>query len=143
MKKLSILFVCVLALGMSFVSCSKDDAKKEASVEGKWNFESAALVKDKVEAPYNDFLDNQAGCTKNYLEFKTAGVVSSGKYSSGCKLTVETGSWSKKDNTLTITSNGIAIPYEVVSVTDSAMRLKITYNEGGIKLDVIVTFVRV
>jgi hypothetical protein len=143
MKKLSILFVSVLALGMSFVSCSKDDDNEvAASVEGKWNYTSAALVAKGIEVPFDDFIDNQSGCAKDYIELKAAGVASSGEYSSDCKLTVDAGTWVKNGNTLTIVSDGESVPYEVVSVTNSTMKLKISYNEGGVALTVIVTFVK-
>lgn len=143
MKKLSVLFVSVLALGMSFVSCSKDDDNEvAASVEGKWNYTSAAIVANGLEVPFNDFIENQASCAKDYIELKTAGVANSGEYDSDCKLTVETGTWTKKDNTLTIVSDGESVPYEVVSVTNSTMKLKISYNEGGIALTVVVTLAK-
>lgn len=135
MKKLSILFVSVLALGMSFVSCSKDDA--EASVEGKWNYTSAVRIVDGNEVPLDDFINNEVGCAKNYIELKTAGVANFGKYNSDCKLTLETGSWSKKENTLTITRNGVSRSTDIVSVTDSTMRIVSDCCVG-----VIITYVK-
>ncbi|WP_268845978.1 lipocalin family protein [Flavobacterium aestivum] len=141
MKKLSVLFVSVLALGMSFVSCSKDD-DKEASIEGKWNYSTAAITTNGIEVPFNDYIDNQANCAKDYLELKTAGVANSGEYSSDCKLTVDTGTWKKDGNKLTVVSDGESTSFEVVSVTDSTLKLKVSYSEGGVALTVIVTLVK-
>ncbi|TRX37366.1 lipocalin family protein [Flavobacterium sp. ZT3R18] len=132
MKKLSILFVSVLALGMSFVSCSKDDDTAEASIEGKWNLSKMSMTANGVTSKEEDNPENTVGCTKNYLEIKTGGVVVYGDYEgSACTLSKETGTWSKEGNKITIKLGTDTDIYEIVSVTDSGLTLRYTLTLSG------------
>jgi hypothetical protein len=133
MKKLSILFVSVLALGLSLVSCSKDDDKAEASIEGKWNLSKMSITANGVTSPEKDNSENTVGCTKNYLEIKTGGIAVYGAYEgSDCALSKETGTWSKEGNKITIKLGTDTDIYEIVSVTDSGLTLRYTLTESGL-----------
>jgi hypothetical protein len=132
MKKLSVLFLSVLALGMSVVSCSSDDDKAEASIEGKWNLSKMSYTVKEVTSPEMDNLDNTPGCTKNYLEIKTGGIAVSGAYEgSDCTLSKETGTWSRDGNKITTKFDGDTVVYELISVTDSGLTLRYTFTESG------------
>jgi hypothetical protein len=133
MKKLSILFLSVLALGMAVVSCSSDDDNKaEASIEGKWNLSKMSYTAQGVTSPETDNWDNTPGCTKNYLEIKTGGVAVYGEYEgTDCTLSTETGTWSKDGNKITIKFGDDTEVFELISVTDSGLTLRYTFTESG------------
>ena len=133
MKKLSILFVAILALGMSFTSCSKDDDETtSAPIEGKWNLSKMSYTEKGVTSPETDNWNNTVGCTKNYLEIKTGGIAVYGAYDgSDCALSTETGTWSKDGNKITIKYGTDIEVYELISVTNSGLTLRYTFTESG------------
>jgi hypothetical protein len=140
MKKLSVLFVAIMALGMSFTSCSKDDDETtSASIEGKWNYSKVQTTLAGQAIPEQDY-PSTPGCSKDYLEFKADGVANLGYYEdSACKLDLETTKWTKDGNKLTIVSDEV---YEIVSITNTILKIKYTYSEGGVSYSVTLTLVR-
>jgi len=140
MKKLSILFLSALSLGMTVVSCSSDDNGAEASIEGKWNLSKMSMTSSAGTTPEMDNPENASGCNKNYLEIKAGGVASYGSYEGTvCTLSTETGTWSKDGNKITIKFGTETDVYEVVSVTNSGLTLRNTYAEAGISVNSIFT----
>lgn len=148
MKKVSVLFVLVLAFAMTFVSsCSNDDDNDSnpvtATVEGKWNFSKISAVIDGVPTPEEDYDDNEPGCPKDFIELKSGGVYNDGYYyNPGCLLETSTGTWSKSGAILTITSEGISIPLEVVSVSSTVLKVKYSETFEGITSVFNVTFTK-
>jgi hypothetical protein len=144
MKKLSILFLSVLALGMTVVSCSKDDDNEAAaSIEGKWNVSKMSITGLGLPAQEIDNPENAPGCNKNYLEIKTGGVAIEGTYEgTACKLSTVTGTWVKDGNKITIKLGADTEVFDVVSVTSSGMTLGTTYTESGITMTVNTIFTR-
>ena len=122
MKKLSVLFVAVLALGMSFVSCDKDD--DNAGIEGKWYFSKIATTVGTVVTPEIDF-DHSCNTKKDFIEFKTGGVAIGGYYDSECVLDQNTLTWSKSGNTLVIDNENV----EILTLTNSTLKLKSLYTD--------------
>jgi len=131
MKK--IVFVLVLAFAMTFISSCSNDGNDSpvpvaATVEGKWNFYKMSTVINGVPSAEEDYDDNEPGCPKDFIELKPGGVYGDGDYSgSTCTLFATEGTWSKSGSMVTITSEGISISFEVVSV--SSTELKIKYSE--------------
>jgi hypothetical protein len=129
MKKLSILFVAVLALGISFVSCSKDDDNEApGAIEGKWNYSKIQTTAAGINSPEIDY-PNTPGCSKDFIELKTGGVANEGTYESAkCELNLDVTTWKKDGNKLTIVGDEV---YEIVSVTNTTLKLKYSYTESG------------
>jgi hypothetical protein len=129
MKKLSVLFVAVLALGISFVSCSKDDDNEAAgAIEGKWNYSKIQTTAAGQTSPEIDY-PNTPGCNKDYIELKTGGVANGGTYEgTKCELDLDVTTWKKDGNKLTIVGDEV---YEIVSVTNTTLKLKYSYTEAG------------
>lgn len=146
MKKVSVLFVLVLAFAMTFVSsCSNDDDSNPvaASVEGKWNFSKISTVINGVPSAEEDYDDNEPGCPKDFIELKSGGVYTDGDYyNSECQLETSTGTWSKSGSILTITGDGISIPFEVVSVSSTVLKVKYSDTLEGITYVMNITFTK-
>jgi hypothetical protein len=148
MKKVSFLFVLVLAFAMTFVSsCSNDDNDSPnpvtATVEGKWNFSKMSTVLNGVPSAEEDYDDNEPGCPKDFIELKSGGVYNDGDYyNSECQLETSTGTWSKSGSIITITGDGISIPLEVVSVSNTVLKVKYSDTFEGITTVINITFTK-
>jgi hypothetical protein len=142
MKKLSILFVSVLALGMSFVSCSKDD--KDPSIEGKWTATDIKFSIDGGITYKNEEPDNTPGCSKDFTEFASKGVVNFVGYLDKCVEDKTSGTWSQAGSTLTVKSEGDTETINVDSLTDSTLVLKYTETDPDTKITeiAIITYAR-
>lgn len=126
------------------VSCTKDEA--EASIEGKWNYESASATINGVKvSDIGGYVGdvNTAGCSKNYILLNTGGVAESGVYTgTSCKLTKTTGTWAKDGSTLTLKTEDDTETYTVESISDTTLKIKTTEEESGLKVEVIATFIK-
>ncbi len=140
MKKLSILFVSVLALGLSFTSCSKDDDNNStsASVEGKWSFSKESVEFPGQPAIENDYDSENPTCGKDFVEFKANGVANFGYYSSDCKVVNEPTTWKQDGNKLTIDDETA----EIVSNSGSVLKIKSTYTEDNKTITIVTTLVK-
>nr|WP_314895494.1 lipocalin family protein [uncultured Flavobacterium sp.] len=145
MRKISILFVSALVLGMTFTSCSNDDnspAPAPASVEGKWNFSKISETVNGVTSPEVDY-DHEPGCNKDYIELKAGGVFNEVYYfGSDCASDLNTGTWSKSGNIITITLGGVVASVEVVSVSSSVLKVKFSETYEGITTVINTTFTK-
>ncbi len=140
MKKLSILFVSVLALGLSFTSCSKDDDNNSTStsVEGKWNYSKISVDFPGVPAVDQDYPSQNPTCGKDFVEFKANGVANFGYYSSDCKVVTDPSTWKQDGNKLTVDGD----TSEIISNTGSVLKLKSTETEGGVTVSSVITLVK-
>ena len=139
MKKLNILLLSALSLGMIVTSCSKDDAK-EPSAEGKWTFDKSVISQGGTagaEQAYND-----ADCpNKNYLDLKAGGVIEEGyvghaaadKSDDKCTFTKFPGTWKIENNVLKIEEGDYKMNFNVVSITATKMTLKVTSKDDATK----------
>nr|WP_314895495.1 lipocalin family protein [uncultured Flavobacterium sp.] len=136
MKKAIILFISVLVLGMTFSSCSNDDnspAPTPASVEGKWIYNKMSYTYLGGTNPEEDYVGNELGCIKDYIELNAGGVYNDGDYTgSDCVLVKNNGTWSKSGNIITVLSPGLAAHFELVSVSSSELKVKRTDTQWGI-----------
>jgi hypothetical protein len=136
MSKLSVLFVAALALGMSFVSCDKDD-DKDAAIEGKWYFSKIAYTIGTDAIPEIDY-PNACSSKKDFIELKTGAVSIDGSYDDNCVLDQSTSTWSKSGNTLVLDGEN----FEILSLTDTTIKLKQSYTEAGETVSVGITLTR-
>jgi hypothetical protein len=136
MSKLSVLFVAALALGMSFVSCDKDD-DKDAAIEGKWYFSKIAYTIGTDATPETDY-QNDCSTKKDFIELKTGGVSIEGFHNSECVLDQDTSTWSKSGNTLVLDGESV----EILSLTNTTIKVKSSYTEEGETVSVVTTLTR-
>lgn len=101
MKHLTILLASVMTIGLSLMSCTKDE-NADTLIEGKWVYSQKGFETSKGEV-LNAF-EHETSCGKNYVEFLKNGTVNEGSYYSNgtCELEVDSGSWKRKGNDLTI-----------------------------------------
>ncbi len=136
MSKLSVLFVAALALGMSFVSCDKDD-DKDAAIEGKWYFSKIAITGGTDATPEIDF-PNECSTKKDFIELKTGGVSIEGSYDSECVLDQYTSTWSKSGNTLVLDGESV----EILTLTNTIIKVKSSYTDLDETVSVVITLTR-
>ncbi|TDD98752.1 lipocalin family protein [Flavobacterium cellulosilyticum] len=145
MKKIKLLFVTVLVLSVFFSSCTKDEGPVDmALVIGKWNFNKTSFTQGVITTAESEYSGNEAGCSKDYIEIKSGGVAKAGDYTSGCVLSQQEGTWVANGNSLKVTVTGSSLggDFQVVSVTNTEMVLKITTVQSGITITVNQTFTK-
>jgi hypothetical protein len=129
MKKLSFLFVAVLALGISFVSCSKDD-DNETSIEGKWTETNYSYSTDGGKTFKNEVAQNEPGCSKDYIEFASGNIFNSVSYETNKCVEYKTkGTWSKNGSTITVTNDGEPDTATIEELNNSTLKIKSTSSE--------------
>jgi hypothetical protein len=72
------------------------------------------------------------------LELKTGAVQVDGEYDSSCVLTTDTYTWSRNGNTLVLGGEN----FEIVSLTNTTLKIKNTYTDGGQSISTILTLTR-
>ena len=139
MKKISVLFVCASVLSTFLSSCSKDDdspSTSSSAIEGKWNYNKLSYSQNGMTTPEVDHPENEAGCTKDFVEFKAGGILNIGDYTTGCAFTQYSGTWTKTGNNLTASAPtlGMSETFEIVSVTATELKLRVTQTQAGITI---------
>lgn len=147
MKKISVLFVCALVLSTFLSSCSSDDDSPSTSsseIEGKWNYNKLSFSQNGVSTPEVNHPENETGCTKDFVEFKAGGILNIGDYTTGCAFAQYPGTWTKTGNNLTATAPtlGMSETFEIVSVTATELKLRVTKTESGITITVNESFTK-
>jgi len=141
MKKLSILFVSVLTLGLAVVSCSSDD-DNNASIEGKWTpVKMGSIVNGKellVAIP------KEGNCDSDITEYTADGKfneLSYEFYDNKCTASNDKGTWSLKDKILTTKYDDDTDVYteEVLELTQSSLKLKTTEKIDDTNTMVLIT----
>lgn len=138
MKKINLLFLSLLSLA-TITSCSNDDDNSSASIEAKWELYQEGETLSTLETINNS-------CGLEVLEIKSGGTFKiTGYYSSDvtinaaknvaenkstCHEYTEEGTWSKKDNKLTVKNGDDINEFEIIELTDSSLKLKETDEEG-------------
>ncbi|MGN7810063.1 lipocalin family protein [Flavobacterium johnsoniae] len=126
MKKLSILFVSVLTLGLAVTSCSSDD-DNNGSIEGKWAPVKMGSVVNGQEILVN--IPNEGKCDSDIIEFTSDAKFTDITYefnNNKCESSTDKGTWSLKDKTLTTIYDGDteSNAFEVLELTKSTLKLK-------------------
>jgi hypothetical protein len=147
MKKISVLFVCALVLSTFLSSCSSDDDSPSTSsfeIEGKWNYNKLSYNQNGITTPEVDHPENEVGCSKDYVEFKAGGILTLGDYTTGCAFTQHSGTWTKTGNNMTASapSLGMSDTFEIVSVTATELKLRVTHTVSGITITVNESFTK-
>jgi hypothetical protein len=133
MKRLSILFLSVMTLGLSISGCSNDD-ENNASIEGKWELAKVGTVVSGKELLI-DIPTFPNKCGKDYLDFVKGGVLNDYSFSDSdsedCTKPVETAVWTVSAKKLNIKYNiGSNADYEILELSNSTLKIKETDQEG-------------
>ncbi len=128
MKNRSLLFAFALSFALFATSCSDDDNDGETLVPvvGKWNITQVGTTiageEILIDAP-----QNQAGCSKDYLDLKIDNDVNQGNYDSSdspCELITRTGTFSRSHNNLTTVLDGVTKTQDIVNLTLTELKLR-------------------
>jgi hypothetical protein len=142
MKKLSILFVALLAATVSLTSCSKDDDNAETSIVGKWNSAKEGVITNGVEL-LTDYV-HEAGCSKDYVEFKADKSFNDVSFDSSnpampCMQTTATGTFTRSGSQVTQTAIFMGITYSatatILNLTGTDLKVKYTDPDGTIRVE--------
>lgn len=143
MKKVFLLFVSVLIIGVLFTSCTKDVSGPVDMnlIGGKWFFNKSTATSSGITIPYStSYFKNEDGCNKDYIDILAGGIVKYGDYSLNCVFAGKDGTWTQSGNTITINVTGTSFngTFNVASLTATELILKIdgTYqgNSGTFNL---------
>ncbi|RXR24405.1 hypothetical protein EQG61_02875 [Flavobacterium stagni] len=133
MKKI-ILFALVT---FSMLSCSKSDSDTPAvSIVGKWQFtqEGTLVNNQEVLTPY----EHSPGCVKDFTEFLSSGALKDHYYNTSCNESIDTGVWSKTENSLNITySDNTVVNGQILELSNTTLKVK--FIDSGITNIVILT----
>lgn len=137
MRKLSIIFVLSIILGTIFTSCTNEGGNGPVDmslIKGKWNFDKSTATSSGFTIPYTTpYFKNEDGCTKDYVDVLSGGIVKYGDYSSNCVFSGKDGTWTQNENTVTIDVTGTSFSgtFRVTSLTATELVLKIDGTYSG------------
>lgn len=127
MKTRNFLYVLALSFGLfAATSCSSDDNEGETIVpiQGKYELSKQGFVVN-GEEQLVDPIENESGCSKDYLELKLSNVAVIGDYSGDdCEKTETTGTYVRSHNDLTITVGNISSVSDIMNLTNKELKLK-------------------
>lgn len=120
LKSISILVVFIFSL----ISCSSDSSSNQsAALEGKWQYTQTGFVINNEEV-LSDY-EHTPGCTKDYIEILSTNVIKSHEYGTDCDETFKTGTWSRNNNTVSITYPGEStFSGEILELTATKLKVK-------------------
>lgn len=135
MKKLSILFLSVITLGLSVVSCNDDD--DSPSIEGKW--EISQIGGGVVGGEEEVFNPNEGStCAAPTIEFLKDNklITTSSQSNEGvCESYSQNGSWSKDGNNVILNFTNEDVDsqqkYEIKELTKDKLRLYLSMASEG------------
>lgn len=147
MKKFRLALASAVAAVFLLGSCSNNDDEPAGTLEGRWTPIKTITVVNGGSETEQAYSGNEAACDKDYREFLTGGlyrfVILYQNVQNVCTEDVETSTWSKSGNTLTITQ-GVdeSGTYEITKLTNSELRYKSVATTGGVQIEVTQVFSR-
>ena len=140
MKKLALLFVAVLAVGVT--SCSKDDDAAQASLVGTWEYSKEGAIIQGQEVLTN-YGSHAAGCTKDYTAITAISIVDHNFDGSDCVEEIYTESYTRNGNTISITENGVVRLLTILQLDNTTLKVKgPEYTEGSVTYSDVTVFTR-
>jgi Lipocalin-like domain len=127
MKKIAL--VLALLVGLIVASCSKDD-DSTPNVVGKWNISKQGIFTNSVES-LADYV-HEANCNKDYMQLNADGTMIDGEFSSAsspCQELKTIGTYTLKDNKLSLNNDGGTRNFDVIIQTDSELKIRASNGE--------------
>src|SRR6478736_3249315 len=132
MKRLNVLLLSAVALGMTVVSCTKDDKKDSGSVAelkvptGTWVMTKVFATSPTKVYPEANYVDESCTDVKAYYNFKADGTLKDGyvgTQSDPCAFNEYDGSWTQTGNVVNIVEpvDNYTVSYTLVSVSANTM----------------------
>lgn len=123
MKKIVVLFLAVLSLGV--VSCSSDD-DSGGTIEGRWYVNKTGTNFGGQEI----LIDHEHECAtqKDYMEFLSNAVLRTVDHDDDCQAYTDEGTWEKNGNQLVITEDGEEIIVNILKLSKSELKLSFSFE---------------
>ncbi|WP_281232386.1 lipocalin family protein [Flavobacterium gelatinilyticum] len=124
--KIKAILLGMLSIGFLATSCSSDDNEGETIVplQGKYNLSQTGSIVDGKEVLI-DAVQNEEGCSRDYLELRLSNAAVIGDYSGdNCALVETTGTYVRSHNDLTITIGAISTTSDIMNLTNKELKLK-------------------
>ena len=136
MKNIARVFVFLVLVGTVFSSCTTVETGPVdmSFIQGKWNLKETTATSSAFTIPYTvDYLKNEEGCNKDYIEILSGGIVKYGDYTLGCVFEEKSGTWTQSGNTITIevTNSSFNGTFDVASLSAKEMLLRIDGTYSG------------
>lgn len=139
MKKLALLFVAVLAAGVT--SCSKDDDSSSASLEGKWEYSKEGGIIQGQEVLSN--YAHAAGCDKDFTQISATTIVNHEFSGDDCLESTYSETYTRNGNTLTFTDGTDVFTVTILQLDNTTLKIKgEEFTEGGITYSDVTVFTR-
>lgn len=143
MKKISILFLSVLAISLAVVSCTDNDDKIQ-SIEGKWIPVQLGKIVDGKEV-LSDY-PNEHNCESDVMEFTNDSKFTDLMHlfaDNNCMAVTAKGTWLLNEKHLTLTYEDQQINnIEILELTKSTLKIKYTGKSDEANMFVITIFER-
>jgi hypothetical protein len=130
MKKLAFTLAALAMISTSFTSCKEDEKSlEEVIVSGDWRI-SVAEVDTNTDGVWENDLD--ACISDDVYTLQSGGALTIDEGATKCDPAdpqTRTGSWALTTgsvNIITLTENGLGLPFTVTSYTDNTINLSIT-----------------
>lgn len=138
MKKLALLFVSVVTLGIT--SCSSDDKVTEAELQGKWEYsqQGTVIAGQEVLTVY----PHTANCQKDYVQISETTFVDHKFTSEECLENTTTRTYTRSGNTISTTAAGQTLTGEIMNLTSTSLKIKTTQTIQGQNLSYVVVYTR-
>ncbi len=122
MKKVALSFA--LVIGLIVTSCNKDD-DNTPNVVGKWNISKQGIFTNSVES-LTDY-PHEANCGKDYMQLNADATMIDGEFTSittPCQELKVSGTYTLKDNKLSLNNDGGTRNYDVILQTDTELKIR-------------------
>ncbi len=122
MKKIVLVFVSIISIGLATTSCNKDNDKAEPSIIGKWTWSKSGFGPEN-SVVLKDYTNHREGCPKNFYQFNEDGSFKDVKYQllpTPCSEGVTNFSYVKDGTKLTV--GGQEATIEIL--TDTTLKIK-------------------
>jgi hypothetical protein len=137
MKKVILLFVAIVSLS-SITSCSDDD-EAAASLLGKWEYSQSGIAAGRQDVlfPY----EHTEGCTKDFVQITATSYVDHSFFNDGgCEVDIETATYTRSGNTLTIGTGADAYSATIVTLNGNTLKLNVSSEDlPGITAVLVLT----
>lgn len=127
MKKIALLLVTIISIGLATVSCSKKDS--ETSIEGKW-----IIIQEGKIVNGQELLNahvNEATCEKDNTVFSSGGGAKDYDYrklNGVCKEEITSYSYSRNGNELKINYSSGEVTGTILNLTDTELKVSAVSN---------------
>ncbi|HRG19171.1 MAG TPA: lipocalin family protein [Flavobacterium lutivivi] len=120
MKKFNVLFLAILSAFVT--SCSSDDsATTSGNILGKWYYKEYRVSGQTI--PYAD----HESCGKDYIQFNADGTGANVDVWN-CELDIAPFTYTKSGNSITVTSDGFSDTAQIIELSETTLKVKISYD---------------